>query len=84
MEARALNVSQFCENALKEGIQKLKGPTQATNGGKSFLGPASFVKEGGLVGRTGLEPVTFCTLGRKPNDRILNIFAYSGIGKSTL
>jgi hypothetical protein len=48
-------VSQFCENALREGIQKLKSPTQATNG-NSFLGPAPFVKEGSWCGRRDLNP----------------------------
>src|SRR4030043_1502157 len=63
-----INVSQFCENALKEAIQKLKSPPTATNGGKSLLGPASLSKEGGLVGRTGLEPATFCTSSRCPTE----------------
>jgi hypothetical protein len=41
-----INVSQFCENALREAIQKLKNPSQATNGKKRFLGEASLAKEG--------------------------------------
>jgi post-segregation antitoxin (ccd killing protein) len=36
-----INVSQLCENAWKEAIQKLKSPPSATNGGKSFLSEAS-------------------------------------------
>jgi hypothetical protein len=56
-----INESQLCENVPREAIQKLKSPPSATNGGKSLLGPASFSKEGGLVGRIGLEPATFCT-----------------------
>ncbi len=45
-----LNVSQFCENALREAIKKLEKPKTMTNGGtntqRSFLGEASFTKEG--------------------------------------
>jgi len=53
-----INVSQFCENALREGIQKLKSPSTATNGGSSFLGEASFTKEGSVEPRAGFEPAT--------------------------
>ena len=63
-----INVSQFCENALREGINKLKSPPRATKGGIPLLGPASLGKEGGLVGRTGLEPATFCTSSRCPTE----------------
>ena len=31
-----INVSQYCENALKEVIEKLKSPKTMTNGGKLF------------------------------------------------
>ena len=52
-----INVSQFCENALREGIEKLKSPQPATNGKIRLLGEASFAKEGSCGGpdrtRTG-------------------------------
>jgi hypothetical protein len=51
-----LNVSKICENALKKAIERMEGAKTETNGGRSFLGPASFAKEGGVVGRTGLIP----------------------------
>ncbi len=52
-----MNVSQFCENALREAIEKLKSPKTITNGGTPFLGEASFSKEGS-VDRAGFEPAT--------------------------
>ena len=52
-----LNVSQYCENCLREAIQKLKSPPAATNGKTRLLGEASFSKEGSIGGpdrtRTG-------------------------------
>ena len=52
-----LNISQFCENALKEAIRRLEQPKTETDGNGSFLGTASFTKEG-VVDGTGFEPVT--------------------------
>ena len=46
-----INVSQFCENALREAIQKLKTPTPATKGKTELLGEAS--SERGFSGASG-------------------------------
>ena len=52
-----INASQFCENALREGIERLRSPSTATNGKTCLLGEASFSKEGSIGGpdrtRTG-------------------------------
>ena len=52
-----INVSQYCENCLREAIQKLKSPPAATNGKTRLLGEASLSKEGSIGGpdrtRTG-------------------------------
>ena len=56
-----LNLSKITENALKEYIEALEKP-KMTNGGTSFLGEASFGKEGSrgcpsLVGGRPAKPV---------------------------
>jgi hypothetical protein len=62
-----INVSQFCENALREAIEKLKSPRTMPNGGSSFLGEASFTKEGSVEPRAGFEPATPALPRRSPN-----------------
>jgi len=47
-----VNVSKACENYLKT----LNATIEATNNKNSFLGPASFTKEGGVVRLPGFEP----------------------------
>ena len=56
-----INVSQFCENALAEAIQKLKTPTPAAKGKTELLGEASCGQEGSKEPRAGIEPAT-CSL----------------------
>ena len=51
-----LNVSQFCENALKDAIQRLEQPKTQTNGGTPFLGEASLSKKVQWCGRRDLNP----------------------------
>jgi post-segregation antitoxin (ccd killing protein) len=65
-----INVGQFCENALREAIEKLKSPRTEPNGGSASFSLSSgslFGKRESEVGRTGLEPATFCTSSRCPN-----------------
>ena len=51
-----INVSKACENCLKQYIAAIES-VRLTNGGKSFLGEASFTKEGSMDG-AGFEPAT--------------------------
>jgi post-segregation antitoxin (ccd killing protein) len=37
-----INVSRYCENAVREAIDKLKSPKRMPHDGSSFLGEASF------------------------------------------
>ena len=61
-----LNLSQFCENCLKEAIEALEQRKQRTetNGGYTDARSASRTA---MVGRAGFEPATFCTSSRCPN-----------------
>ena len=52
-----LNISKIAENSLKSYIERLEGLKTETNGGSSFLGKASFSKEG-FVDGAGFEPAT--------------------------
>jgi hypothetical protein len=61
-----INVSQFCENALGEAIQKLNTPTPATKGKTELLGEASFAKEGSVEPRAGFGPATPALPRRSP------------------
>ena len=56
-------MSQFCENALKEAIEKLKNPKTMTNGGtdRFSLSTGSLFgkRESVVAGPTGIEPATY-------------------------
>jgi hypothetical protein len=51
-----INVSQYCENALIEAIEKLRSPKTMTNGGKLFLNKDSCVEESSWCSGRDLNP----------------------------
>ncbi len=51
-----LNISQFCENALKDAIERLEQPKTEANGNGPFLSEGSFGKESSWCGRRDLNP----------------------------
>ena len=59
-----LNISNTCENSLKQAIQRLTGSEQQNNCISTCV---STSQQPRLVGRAGFEPATFCTSSRCPN-----------------
>ncbi len=62
-----LNLSQFCENALKEAIEALEQRKTKTETNGGLVDARSASRSASVVGRTGFEPATFCTSSRRPN-----------------
>ena len=56
-----INVSQFCENALREGIEKLRNPKNPSESDSASPPPVfgeAFSKKGSVEPRAGFGPAT--------------------------
>ena len=53
-----LNISKTCENCLKQGIQRLQEPEQATQLNGGYIDARSASQQQRMAGGTGFEPAT--------------------------
>ena len=62
-----LNLSQFCENALKEAIKRLQTPVHQTETNGGYIDSRKAVSSARLAGPRGFEPRISGSAGQRPN-----------------